>query len=61
MPWPRYFTTRVHHIDETLRTTRGPHTAKSLPKQFTLTSETDITEIYEALDALGRNSMKTTL
>ncbi|MEX1118161.1 MAG: hypothetical protein WEB60_05135 [Terrimicrobiaceae bacterium] len=51
-PWPRSLADRVRLIDETLRTTPGPHTTKT----FTRANESEIEEILETLTALGRAS-----
>ena len=55
-PWPKSLADRVRLIDETLRTNPGPHTAKSLTKQFARANEKDVAEILETLAALGRTT-----
>jgi len=57
--WPKSLADRVRLIDETLRTTPGPHTAPSLAKQFSRASEKDVEEILETLAALGRTASVT--
>ena len=53
-PWPRTLADRVRLIDETLRTTPGPHTPESLAKSFARAGKAAIAEILETLTALGR-------
>jgi hypothetical protein len=57
--WPKSLAERVRLIDETLRTTPAPHTAKTLTKSFARASENDIDEILETLTALGRAAQST--
>ena len=53
-PWPKSLAARVRLIDETLRTTPGPHTPESLAKSFARADKDAIAEILETLAALGR-------
>ena len=57
--WPKSLADRVRLIDETLRTTPGPHTSTTLAKLFARANEEDVTEILETLAALGRATKST--